>query len=381
MIKKRYNTIAIVSLLIFLVLVVMLFFIDALGIKNNNIITVRKIIKSDANVLPIVYLETGIGSDSYQTKSYLINKEEIKQMENYQRSFSRTFPTKALENKAFVGNDNVPESLGQLMVYYNTINGPVYLFEYIGSQLTNQDSTYTLFFNNNLANLKYTGDSSLFDINRFNDYFYIFCYNNIDKFSGYFNEIVIYKYSLELKYMQKFKIDMQKMNLSHINLVNDSLVIKNDTVYFSIQKKHRFYTVSYNLINGSFHIRPISYEPICHIIKDRKIYSIGTKGSKFVIEETQNNNQISYLEINYPNGTVPTFGVRKQYIYGIDNFLLGSALDQKGRTILFTFDIDNNTWSNWWIVSNKTNYVLADYKYVITKDEKEFDLLPYNFVQ
>lgn len=135
----------------------MLFFIDALGIKNNNIITVRKIIKSDANVLPIVYLETGIGSDSYQTKSYLINKEEIKQMENYQRSFSRTFPTKALKNKAFVGNDNVPESLGQLMVYYNTINGPVYIFEYIGSQLTNQDSTYTLFFNNNLANQSVIG--------------------------------------------------------------------------------------------------------------------------------------------------------------------------------------------------------------------------------
>lgn len=284
-----------------------------------------------------------------------------------------------MENPYFNEVSNIRESFGQIMQYDDTINGAIYLFENIGG--ANQSAIYTIVYNNIEKSFEQQEHMSFSQVNQFGGSIYVFCYSGYDEISGDFYTITCFELTKELELEKEWIVDLKQMNLSYMNLLNHSLVVHKGYLYFPVQYNHRFYTVAYDLETQKGNMCPVDYVPVSCIVNNDTVYSVGAKANKFIVEELYESKPKNRIETDFPGQNTVRFDLRKEYLYGADDVIYGAANDRNNCTIVFSYDLKKQAWSNWWKIDTNSSYLLADYKFVFRKDNKQFDLLPYQTYQ
>ena len=368
---------------IFILFIILFIIISAaLGISYfiENAQTVPKTavcLKENQNILPVLYYEQRSGFWKIGTHTFLLNNDDVIELENHGRTFSRTAPASARANLSV--SDPSTKTLGQLMAYYNSPDDEIFFFD------SYNKPEYTIIKGDSRITIPRESNQSYHEFLRFGESYYLFTHI----FEG--SEIIrIYKLSENLEKEKTFDIDYIKENLDPAAFSNCSFAVIDENLFIMSQNR----LLRYNLETKETKYLRAGCS-LKGIVADKDgFYTVGTKkNGNYVFEVFDSEgNFIRCIEKPLPFGfgyAPDTFSTNgNYYMYGSEIYF---DFDRKYKCYVVSFDIESEEWTNYWIAEkdvpdiSNVNYKFgnpysptpSNVKFVISEKGDYYDLFPY----
>ena len=367
-----------------LILFIILFIIAAafLGIsgfveKSQTVPKTDVSLKENQNVFPVLYYENTSGFWGTGTYTFLLEGNDVIELDKHGRTFSRTFPTSARTNLNV--KDPTTKSLGQLMAYYNTPDGEIFFFD------SYNKPEYTIIKGDNKITIPREQNQSYHEFLRFGENYYLFTHI----FDG--NEIIrIYKLSKDFEKEKTFDIDYAKQKLDPAAFANCTFAVVEDNLFIMSQNR----LLRYNMETEEAKYLRVGCT-LRGILADKDgFYTVGTnENGNYVFEIFDaDGNFIRSIEKPLPFGfgyAPDTFNTSNNYyMYGSEIYF---DFDRKDKCYVVSFDIESEEWTNYWIAEkdvpaiSNVNYKFgnaysptpSNVKFVIYEKGDYYDLFPY----
>lgn len=329
------------------------------ALKDSFIIE-RKI--TNDNIFPVLYFEEGIGGPGYGTYTYLLNGNEAFSLEKHNRTFSRTRPVSAYSR--FKSNKEVYGEYGQMMVYYNTPEGEIFLFD------SYKIREFTLIKNDIKVSLPIENFESYFDFLYFDGNYYLFTLAEPDI-------LRTYKFSKDFVLEKSFDIDYGSLGITGHAFINNSLCVVDNTLVVMIKNR----LLRYDFTTGEIDIAPVGYGLFGVCSDEDYYYAIGhTYTGEFVFEKfSPEGESLGKKEKALPFG----FGYDSTafstddtyYMYGSEIFL---DFDYDGKCYMLSYDLESDEWTNYWIAEKEIEpFLPGNIKYMMKSGENYYDIFPH----
>ncbi len=326
------------------------------------------------NIYPVAYFEKNIGSKNYKTKTVLLQDKKNIELETHYRTFSKTYPVSA------VGDINKSRELnGQILSYYNSIDGVIYLY----NKAYSIDGANNLLLTNKEKEVlvEYEDDEDFFDLLYFGDY-YICSFINRDDSDGDYGAIKLDVFSKDLKRKNLITIDLKKLGISVVDIINTSLVVTDDYVIIPIENNGRFYLLHYNIRLGKSELKEKDYRPIGLIYQKDYVYTIGYKGNNLIVEKADDSGKIYSEDIIDLKTILKSVESNIRFdntLYMWNDKIYGCYYDDNNsKWIYFLYNVEKNSVSKICEIDRKKDFgILMDSKYMVSYNGNFFDMYPH----
>lgn len=361
--------------IIFLILIIAAVFLAAsyLTEMQQTVPKTEVSLKENQNIFPVLYYEQDFGFWESGTHTFLLNGEEVVELEKHGRTFSRTAPFSA--GAELRAKDPSAKNYGQLMVYYNSPDGEIFLFEH------HKSDEFTLIKNDIKVTIPREHYESYHEFLCFGENYYLFTLLHPDN-----DTLRIYKLSKDFEIEKTFDIAYGKLGIPGYALVDDSFAAVNNNLFVALDNR----ILKYNMENGESDFI-ISGHTLLGIIADKNFFhAVGHEenGKYFFETFDSEGNSIKRTEKSLPFGFgySPKFNSSSTlYMYGSEIYL---RFWYEGKCYVLSFDTESEEWTNYWIAEKKApsanskfgrshSYNPGNIKFVIFENGNYYDLFPF----
>ena len=357
-IKKKY--IIFIILIIAAAFLAALYFIEMSKIPPETEISLRE----NQNILPVLYYEQNSGFWGIGTYTYLLDGNEVTELEKHGRTFSRTVPASAY-NKLAEKYSSVAD-YSQLMVYYNSPEGEIAVFEH------RKTNDFTVIKNDIKAVVPQDQYETYHEFLRFGDNYYLFTLLRSDE-----DTMRIYKLSENLETEKVFDIAYGKLGIPGHALVGDTFAVVKDNLFITFENR----ILKYDMESGETEFIVPGSSLIAVAADENCFHSVGTEENGNYVFETfdSEGNSLRRTEASLPFG----FGYspfefnscETVYMYGSEIYFR-FAYDEK--CYILSFDIESEEWTNYWIAEKESfPNNPGNVKFVTAEDGNYYDLFPF----
>ena len=349
--------------------------IVAVQLNSSMVIAARPIIsKGEQNaVVPVVYLEAGVGGIGYTTRTYAVENGKGISLGEHNRTYSHTYPNSRLE--AF---DDKPDidltEYGKLICYRNSAYGELFLFN---NDRVNKDSYSVFLGDKEITVPKMLPHTQYRNIQMSKDQVILYLYQQSeDEFDTL---------TLEILDFITGKIQTIRIKLSELVMATSEDFSRNQfyflgsTLYFSTQMEGTQYFASYDITTKTLNKVPLDGQYVNSVISSfNNIKVIWCDQVSLIIEEfdkdLKSTGSISAKfpeEIKFP----VDFSVRRDIIQVYGNIIYGFIQRDTNYIYSFALNIDNGEWTDMYKISIKNiKYRGTDTKHVLKDGQQYYDL-------
>ena len=335
---------------------------DASEMKEDKKVVVESSIEGNENIVPVLYYEKGVGGPSYKTNTLLINDNKAFIMENHNRTFERTYPSSAYER--FKENEAVYGEYGQLMVYYNSVFGEIFLFE------SYDERVFTIVKNNIKTEINFNEGETYFDFLYFDGNYYLFTLTET-------SVLRTYKISENLEVEKPFDFKYGNLDIDETVFIDNSVVIVGNNLVLTSEKD----LVICNFETNVTKVLPMDYSVFGMVADKDCFYVISYSDLGEIVFEkfSPEGESLGKNEIFLPSGFNYSPWISRTdgtyYMYGSEIYM---EFHTGGECYIFSYDVESEEWKNSWVVGKeKEPFSASNIKYMVMSGETYYDIFPY----
>lgn len=357
---------------------IVLFFV-IIGIVRNHpepILDISAKIYDNKSISPVLYFEENIVGGDYDTHSFLVEGEKYTELQKHYRTFSKTYPSGIWEQ--FGGSSRMREQYGQLLNYYHSTNGEIYVFDKSLSESKTRE--YVIKKGDCEVLIAYDKNEYYFDFLYFGGNYYFFTFAQTDADLPDYDIIKIHKLTENLVVEQTMDVFYSKMGLSTYNFINNAVAAIDGILYFPVKQGQTYFLLRHNSSTGQTDLITMEYGLLGIVADTDCFYVIGFSDDDKLIFETLAPDGRSTQKNIIP---LPTFiqlsqeDLRFDDIFYMYNSEIYCCLMFGQRCCFLSYDISSNQWENLWSITQEDySYFLMDVKYMVEEGGVYFDLFP-----
>ena len=335
---------------------------DASEMKEDKKVVVESSIEGNENIVPVLYYEKGVGGPSYKTNTLLINDNKAFVMENHNRTFERTYPSSAYER--FKENEAVYGEYGQLMVYYNSVFGEIFLFE------SYDERVFTIVKNNIKTEIYFNEGETYFDFLYFDGNYYLFTLTET-------SVLRTYKISENLEVEKPFDFKYGNIDIDKTVFIDNYVVIVGNNLVLTSEKD----LVICNFETNVTKVLPMDYSVFGMVADKDCFYVISYSDLGEIVFEkfSPEGESLGKNEIFLPSGFNYSPWISRTdgtyYMYGSEIYM---EFHTGGECYIFSYDVESEEWKNSWIVGKeKEPFSASNIKYMVMSGETYYDIFPH----
>lgn len=321
-------------------------------------------LSENQKILPVLYYEQHSGFWKIGTHTFLPSGDETTEIEEHLRSFSRTYPLSALRNLS-AKNPSV-KSLGRPMVYYNSPDGEIFLFEHYDSD------EFTLIRNDIRVKIPREHYESYHEFLYFGENYYLFTLLHTDE-----DILRVYRLSKDFETEKTFDIAYKRLGIPGHALIEDSFASVGDNLFIALDGK----ILKYNMENDESEFIIPDYSLLGIIADGECFHAVGMEeNGEYAFEAFDSEGKsLSKTEKALPFGfgySPYTFSTNETlYMYGSEIFFR-FAYDEK--CYILSFDMESEEWTNCWIAEKEDlPHNPGNVKFIIFENGNYYDLFPF----
>ena len=320
-------------------------------------------IEGNTDVFPVLYFEKRSGTWKFGAYTFLLDGSTVTELEPHSRTFSRTYPLSAYERLKYKYSSVA--DYGQLMVYYNSPDGEISVFEHY------KTNDFTIIKNGIKATVPRNHYETYHEFLCFGENYYLFTFPDFDV-----DILRVYKLSENLETEKTFDIDYGKLNIKTTAFIDNSLIVVGNNLFSNVGNK----ILKYNIETGETELLSPGYGLFGMAADGNRFHTIGHKNGKYIFETFDSEgNTIGKPETSLPFGvdyspyTFSSDGTF--YMYGTEIYL---NLSYEENCYILSFDIESGEWKNQWVVTKKDSpYFPQNIKFTVRSENGYYDLFPF----